>query len=164
MSIKGIDRPFGGGVKSRLIWSQLINWRLGNFFSSHFKWISSQDQQKTKRCCLIIYKVTLTGQSHLMRIFLLRKVTLRRYAITPTPYNECTQLVQKILWFNWMKVTLRSRQTAYIHSTELVWPRTFIIRSWCNPIEWLYGVGVYCTVLYCTVWPCKLTLRSQKIA
>jgi len=76
------------------------------------------------------------------------------YAITPTPYNECTQLVQKILWFNWMKVTLRSRQTAYIHCTELVWPRTFIVRSWCNRVEWLYGVGLcllYCTVLYCTV-------------
>jgi hypothetical protein len=31
----------GGGVKSRLIRSLLINGRLGNFFSSHFKWISS---------------------------------------------------------------------------------------------------------------------------
>ncbi len=30
--IKGIDRPFGEGVKSRLIRSLLINWRLGNFF------------------------------------------------------------------------------------------------------------------------------------
>jgi hypothetical protein len=29
--LKGIDRPFGGGVKSRLIRSLLINWRLGNF-------------------------------------------------------------------------------------------------------------------------------------
>ncbi len=44
--LKGIDRPFGEGVKSRLIRSLLINWRLGNFFSSPFKWISSQDQQK----------------------------------------------------------------------------------------------------------------------
>ncbi len=92
--------------------------------------------------------------------------------ITPTPYKECTQLVQKILWFNWMKMTLRSQQTAYIHSTELVWPRTFIVRSWCNRVEWLYGVGLcllyctvlHCTVLYCTVWPRTLTLRSQKIS
>ena len=70
------------------------------------------------------------------------------YAITLTPYNECTQLVQKILWFNWMKVTLRSRQTAYIHCTELVQSRTFIVRSWCNRVEWLYGVNatVHCTV------------------
>jgi hypothetical protein len=34
MYIKGIDRPFwgGGGVKSSLIRSLFINWRLGNFF------------------------------------------------------------------------------------------------------------------------------------
>ncbi len=59
-----------------------------------------------------------------------------------------------------MKVTLRSRQTEYIHRTELVWPRTFIVRSWCNHVEWLYVVGLcllyctvlYCTELYCTVW------------
>ena len=127
-SIKGIDRPFRRGVKSSLIRSLFINWRLGNFFSSLFKGILSQDQQKTNRRRLIISKVTLSGQSHFMRIFVLRKVTLRgyinsvqwMYAITPTPYNECTQLVQKILWFNWMKVTLRSWQTAYIHCTELV--------------------------------------------
>jgi hypothetical protein len=29
----GIDRPFQGGVKSSLIRSLFINWRLGNFFS-----------------------------------------------------------------------------------------------------------------------------------
>ena len=34
---------------------------------------------KTKRRRLIIYKVTLTGQSHFMRIFWLRKVTLRSH-------------------------------------------------------------------------------------
>jgi hypothetical protein len=51
--LKGIDRPFGGWVKSRLIRSLLINLTLGNFFSSHFKWISSQDQQKTNRRRLI---------------------------------------------------------------------------------------------------------------
>jgi hypothetical protein len=31
-SIKGIDRPFGGGVESILIRSILVNWRLGYFF------------------------------------------------------------------------------------------------------------------------------------
>jgi hypothetical protein len=39
--IKGIDRPFRGWVKISLIRSLFINWRLGNFFSSHFKGISS---------------------------------------------------------------------------------------------------------------------------
>jgi hypothetical protein len=85
-------------------------------------------------------------------------------------------LVQIILWFNWMKVTYRSRQTAYIYITELVWPHTFIVRSWCNRVEWLYGVCLcllYCTVLYDFVnwlygvkkisiqwlWPVKVTLK-----
>ncbi len=96
----------------------------------------------------------MTGQSHFMLIFVLRHSTWSHQL-----YNECTQLVQKILWFNWMKVTLRNRQTAYIHSTELVWPRTFIVRSWCNRVEWLYGFGLcllYCTVLYCTVLYCTV--------
>jgi hypothetical protein len=61
------------------------------------------------------------------------------YAVTPTPYHECTQLVHKILVINWIKVTWRSQQTAYIHSTELVWPRTFMVRSWCDRVKWLYG-------------------------
>ncbi len=32
LEVKGIDRPFGEGVKSRLIRCLLINWRLGNCF------------------------------------------------------------------------------------------------------------------------------------
>jgi hypothetical protein len=32
VSIKGIDRPFGGGVESILIRSVFVNWRLGKFF------------------------------------------------------------------------------------------------------------------------------------
>jgi hypothetical protein len=47
------------------------------FFLFHFKGTPSQDQQKTFRRRLITFKVTLTGQSHFMPIFLLRKVTLR---------------------------------------------------------------------------------------
>ncbi len=47
------------------------------FFLFHFKGTTSQDQQKTNRRRLITFKVTLTGRSHFMRIFSLRKVTLR---------------------------------------------------------------------------------------
>ncbi len=119
-------------------------------FLSYFKGSSSQDQQKTIRRCLITSKVTLTGQSHLMLIFLLRKVTLPNHinsipwmnGVTPTPYHECTQLAQKILWLIWMKVTWRSRQTACIHGTELVWPRSFMVRSGCNCVKSWYGVDV----------------------
>jgi hypothetical protein len=45
-----------------------------------------------------------------------------------------------------MKVTLRSRQTAYIHTTELVWPRRVTLRSWCDCT--LYSVQ--CTVKF--IW------------
>ena len=49
------------------------------FFLFHFKGPSSQDQQKTIRRRLITFKVTLTGQSHFMQMFILSKVTLRDY-------------------------------------------------------------------------------------
>jgi hypothetical protein len=48
----------------------------GIFFLSYFKGPSSQDQQKTFSRGLITFKVTLTGQSHFMLFFVLRKVTL----------------------------------------------------------------------------------------
>jgi hypothetical protein len=67
--IKGIDRSFELRGEIRLIGSVITNWRLGNFFLSHFKWPSSQDQQKTNSCRLITFKVTLTGQSQFMLIF-----------------------------------------------------------------------------------------------
>jgi hypothetical protein len=40
------------------------------FFLSNFKGTPSQDQEKTLRRRLITVKVTLTGQSHFMQIFL----------------------------------------------------------------------------------------------
>jgi hypothetical protein len=75
---KGIDRSFELRGEIRFIRSDMTNWRLGNFFY-HFKWPSSQDQQKTNSRRLITFKVTLTGQNHFVRIFLLRRVTLRDY-------------------------------------------------------------------------------------
>ena len=153
---KGIDRPFGRGVESRLIQSLLINWRLGHFFSSHLKWISSQDQQKTNRRRLIIYKVTLTGQSHFMLIFVLRKVTLRNH----------TNSVE------WMYAIGPKNPMVSLNESdfmELVWPRTFIVRSWCNRVEWLYGVNatVHCTVYSKKIsikwlWSVKVTLKVIK--
>ncbi len=116
----------------------------------YFKGPSSQDQQKTIRRRLITSKITLTVQSHFMLIFVLRKVTLPNrinsvpwmHAVTPTPYHECTQSVQKTFWLSWMKVTWRSRQTACIHGTELVWLRSFMVRSWCDRVHSWYGVDV----------------------
>jgi hypothetical protein len=47
------------------------------FLKSYFKGPSSQDQQKTFSRRLITFKATLTGQSHFMLVFVLRKVTLQ---------------------------------------------------------------------------------------
>ncbi len=125
--IKGTDRPFGGGVESILIRSLLVNWRLGYFYYPILKGLIHKINKKPLDAkSLWLVKATLCWFLYSVRSL---------YAITPIPYNECTQLVQKIFWFNWMKVTLRSRQTAYIHSTELVWPRTFIVRSWCDRVH-----------------------------
>ncbi len=71
--VKGIlTDHFGGG-------SRVVSIDPYSKFFSHFTGISSQDQQKTNRRRLIISKVNLTGQSDFMRIFVLRKVTLRDY-------------------------------------------------------------------------------------
>jgi hypothetical protein len=152
-----------------------------------FKGPSSQDQQKTIGRRLITSKVTLTVQSHFMLIFVLRKVTLPNrinsvpwmHAVTPTPYHECTQSVQKTFWLNWMKVTWRSRPTACIHGTELVWLRSFIVRSWCDCVHSWYGVDVtacihgtelmrfgmplvwFCKVILCTLYSVTCTVHSS---
>ncbi len=131
-------------------------------FLSNFKWPSSQDQQKTIVRRLITSKVTLTDQSHFILIFVLRKATLPNRinsvawmnAVTPTPYHECTQLV-------WIKVALRSRQTACIHGTELVWQRSFTVRSYCDRVHSWYGVDVT-AVIHGTelMWPWAFMVRS----
>ncbi len=77
-SFKGIDRPFGRGAESILYTHSIRTGKLEarmNFLP-YFKGPSSRDQQKTIRRRLITFKVTWTGQSHLMLIFVLRKVTL----------------------------------------------------------------------------------------
>ncbi len=96
-SLKGIDRPFRGAGQeyTHSIPPGKLEARI--FFKSYFKGPSSQDQQKTFRRRLITFKVTLLVKATLCR-FLYYVKSL--YAVTPTPYNECTQLVQKILWFN----------------------------------------------------------------
>ena len=45
--------------------------------------------------------------------------------VTPTPYHECTQFVDSVK-------PLSFRPIAYIHGTELAWPRSFMVRSWCD--------------------------------
>ncbi len=122
-------------------------------FLSYFKGPSSQDQQKTIRRRLITSKVTLTG--HLMLIFVLRKVTLPNRIISVPWWTDSHQL-RTMNVRNWPKnplVKLNESDltesancvlswygvgvTAFIHCTELMWPRAFMVRNFC----------VHCTVV-----------------
>ncbi len=76
MALKALTDHFEGGREyNHSIPTGKLEARI--FFKSYFKGPSSQDQQKTFRHRLITFKVTLTGQSHFILIFVLRKVTLR---------------------------------------------------------------------------------------
>ena len=70
------------------------------FFLFNFKGTPSQDQQKTLGRRLITVKVTLTGQSHFMQYGTVQYTEANSvkslYAVTPTPYNECTQFVHSV--------------------------------------------------------------------
>jgi hypothetical protein len=57
-------------------------------FLSYFKGPSLKDQQKTIRRRLITFKVTLTGQSHFMLIFV-----LRNYGVGVTADIHSTELM-----------------------------------------------------------------------
>ncbi len=76
-------------------------------------------------------------------------------AVTPTPYHECTQLVPKkfsdYTEWKWLDGVDKLRSfmvrygvglTAVIHVTELMWPHSFMIRSWCDRVKPWYGVDV----------------------
>ena len=62
---------WGGGEYTYSI--RICKLEARKIFLSHFKWPSSQDQQKSIVRRLITSKVTLTGQSHFMLIFLIPK-------------------------------------------------------------------------------------------
>ncbi len=72
-------RPFGGGDREYTHSISIGKLEARIFLLSNFKGPYSHDQQKTIKCLLITSKVTLTGQSHFMLIFVLRKVTLHNY-------------------------------------------------------------------------------------
>ncbi len=73
------------------------------------------------------------------------------YAVTSTSYYECTQLVDSVksLSFSWTRGWFFG-PIAYIHCTELVWPRKVTLRSTKISIKWL--------------WPVKVTLKFIKRA
>jgi hypothetical protein len=105
-------------------------------------WYYSSRQMMAILCCVAnkgasAAHVQYTVYTECTRSHQLRKVTLRCHT---NSVHWMPAIGPKILLLNWTKVTWRSQQTAYILSTELVWPRTFMVRSWCDHVKWLYGV------------------------
>jgi hypothetical protein len=74
--LKALTDHLVGGVREYTYSIRICKLEARKIFISHFKWPSSQDQQKTIVHRLITSKVTLTGQSHFTLIFVLRKATL----------------------------------------------------------------------------------------
>ncbi len=62
-------------------------------------------------------------------------------------FTESTNCVH-----SWYRVSV----TAFIHGTELMWPRSFMVLSWCDPEHSWYGVGVipqsHFTWFLCTLY------------
>ncbi len=93
---KGIDWPFGGGGgrENWLIWSVLVNWRLGVFLSN-FKGPLSQDQQKTLGFCTPYGHFTKSHQLRTMNALGHTNSLPWMYAIGPK-----TPLVKGTVWWN----------------------------------------------------------------
>ena len=78
----------------------------------------------------------------------LRTMTLRchinsvpwLYAVTTTPYHECTQFVDSVkpLSFSLNRGFLDQLRTFMVQSG--VWPRKVTLRSWCDRVNSRYGV------------------------
>ncbi len=118
-------------------------WRLGYFFI-HFKWPSSQDQQKSIRRRLITSKVTLTVT--LSWYFWLRKVTLPNHIISI-----------KWLWWiltRWPLFCKSLVRVVFLHMEFGGFIYIMLkIRQMCS---------VHCTILY-MVWLCRITPAACQI-
>ncbi len=107
--------------------------------------------------------------------------------VTPAAYHEWTQLVQKMLWLKWLKVTLTESTncvhswygvavTSFIQGTRLVWPRSFMVQGRCDYVHSWYGVdaiwyvagvilySVHCTVVFIwRIYACFCAHKSTKM-
>ncbi len=123
---------YKNGIRLKVL-TDHSNWeaRLGSFdpkwqtggsaiFLCHFKRPASQDQQKTNSRRLMTFKITLTGQSHFMLIFWLRKVNLRGHTVQYSTVQYS-----------------RQRPTPWSHSTRLHQLRTMNVRGHTNSVQWM---------------------------
>ncbi len=111
---KGIDRSFELRGESRLVWSVMTNWRLGNYFyfilKGHHHKISKKHKirQPNESYCTLysiqctVYKIESIPYHEYMRSHQLCTMTLwsrmtrinsvkSLYAVTSTPYYKCKQ-------------------------------------------------------------------------
>ncbi len=101
------------------------------------KWISTVQCTQEPRgwlCGITPTPYHESSQSHQLRTMNERGHTNSvpwMNAVTPTPYHECTKFVDSVK-------PLLFRTMAYIHGTELVWQRSFMVRSWCDLVKWPY--------------------------
>ncbi len=109
-----------------------------------------------------------------MLIFVLRKVTLPNRinsvpwmnTVTPTMYYKCTQLTQKIIWLNWMKVTRRSWQTVCtVQCAFMVWSWCDLVCGWCDSANtWFLCTFAYTVSAHRQSWKrCCLTWNHDSL-
>jgi hypothetical protein len=132
------------------------NWRIFLYY------VLKNPPNELLLCCVHCTVYTETPYHECTRSHQLRTMTLRSHinsvpwmiAVTPTPYHECTQFADSVKSLSFRLTRGFFGPIAYIHGTELVWLRSFMVRSWCNLVRgWcdsaksLHVVSVY-TVHY----------------
>jgi hypothetical protein len=80
--------------------------------------------------------------------------------IAPTPYYEWPQFVDSVKSLSFSLTSGFFGPITFIHGTELVWPRSFLARSWC---VWFGEVTLRSTKISIKwLWPVKVTLEAIK--
>jgi hypothetical protein len=137
------------------IWQIFLNYVLKNPPNELLLW------------CVHCTVYTETPYHECTRSHQLRTMTLRSHihpvpwmnAVTPTPYHECTQFADSVKSLSFSLTRGFFGPIAYFHGSELVWLRSFMVRSWCDLVKWPYGVK---KISIKWLWPVKVTLEVIK--
>jgi hypothetical protein len=103
---------------------------------------------------------TMTLRGHINSVECMHAVT----RVTPTPHHKCSQFVDSVKSLSFSLTRGFFGPIAYIHGTDLVWPRAFMIRRWCDLVKWPYGVQKSASSDFDqSKWLYKLLSGSQKL-
>ncbi len=119
--------------------------KIGGFF---YIYVLKNPPNELLLCSVHCTVYTETPYHECTRSHQLRTMTLRCHinsvpwmnAVTPTPYHECTQFADSVKSLSFSLTRGSFGPIAYIHGTELVWLRSFMVRSWWDLVKWPYGV------------------------